>query len=53
MVEIVHRIQLPTKATGWHDDLYDMRKFPLDGFLARARFEASHGLETSAQGDSG
>ena len=53
MVEIVHRIQLPTEATGWHYNLHDIRKFPLDGFLARAAFIASHGLEISAQGDSG
>ena len=48
MVEIVHRIQLPTEATRWHDNLHDIRKFPLDGFLARAAFVASHWIRDGA-----
>jgi hypothetical protein len=39
---MVHGIQLRTEAARRHGNLHDMRKFPLDSFLACAAFVAAH-----------
>jgi hypothetical protein len=41
-VEGVHGVEPLAKAARRHGNLHDMRKFPLDSFLACAAFVASH-----------
>ena len=49
VVEMVHDIQPRAEAERWHGNFHDIRKFPLNDFMACAAFVLRHGLESSAQ----